>query len=244
MAKINLERRAEIGQEKRARTKALLIAAAKALFSRGPWEAVTVDEVVNEAGVAKGTFYAHFNDLRELTAAVADELVQSFDQLIQPQRLTISDPLLRVAFGCDSFLREALEDRPWASLVTRMARSYPAVGQGARSRLSEDLREALRQSPQAGLSLDLGLEVALGIVLQVASAIGDGRLRERDRAGAVRSILAAVGVSKRDAESIVSQLADVRRAAVRSAFKKEEGSLGVEVRDPPVPRKRANARPA
>ena len=38
MANINLERRAEIGREKRARTKAQLIAAAKALYSTGPVE--------------------------------------------------------------------------------------------------------------------------------------------------------------------------------------------------------------
>ena len=50
MTNINLERRAEIGREKRARTKARLIAAAKALYSTRPWESVTVDEVVNEAG--------------------------------------------------------------------------------------------------------------------------------------------------------------------------------------------------
>jgi len=244
MAKVNLERRAEIGREKRARTKAQLIAAAKALFSKGALEAVTVDEVVNEAGVAKGTFYGHFNDMSELAAAVADELVQTFDELIQPQRLTISDPLLRVAFGCDSFIGKALGDRSWALLVTRMARSYPAVGQGARSRLSEDLGEALKKSAQAGLSLELGLEVALGIVLQVASAIGDGRLDARDRAGAVRSILTAIGASRRDAESAVSRLAGVRKAAARSAFEEEEGPLEAELRDPPVPRKPAGARRA
>ena len=61
--------------------------------------------------------------------------IQSFDELIQPQRLTISDPLIRVAFGCDALIGKALEDRSWASLVTRMARSYSAVGQGARARL-------------------------------------------------------------------------------------------------------------
>jgi len=244
MAKINLERRAEIGREKRARTKAQLIAAAKALFSRGPWEAVTVDEVVNEAGVAKGTFYGHFNDLSQLAAAVADELIQSFDEFIQPQRLTISDPLVRVAFGCDAFIAKALEDRSWASLVARMARSHPAVGQGARSRLSEDVREALKQSPQAGFSLELGLEVALGIVLQVAAAVGDGRLEERDRAAAVRSILAALGASKQDAESIVSRLGGVRRTAAQSASREGEGPLEERLRDPAIPLKRPNAKRA
>ena len=212
MANINLERRAEIGREKRARTKAQLISAAKALCSRQPWESVTVDEVVNEAGVAKGTFYTHFNDLNELAAAVADELVKSFDELIQPFRLSLSDPLLRIAFGCDAFFQKSLDDRLWASLAARMARSYPTVGKVARKRFSEDLREALKQSPQAGLSLELALEVSLGIVIQVMAAIGEGRLKDDDRTEAVRSILTAIGVGKRDAATICARLADIRKA--------------------------------
>ena len=44
MAKVNLERRAEIGQEKRARTRAQLIAAASALFAKRSWASVTIDD--------------------------------------------------------------------------------------------------------------------------------------------------------------------------------------------------------
>ena len=192
---------------------------------------MTIDEVVNEAGVAKGTFYGHFNDLDELAAAVADELVQSFDELIQPQRLSIADPLVRMAFGCDAFLKKALEDRSWASLVARMARSYPTVGQVARSRLSEDLRLALKRSPQAGLSLDLGLEVAFGVVVQVAAAIGEGRLEDRDRPEAVRCILAALGVGKRETASIVTQIDSI-------CEKRASGSDG----DVPMSRKRRRSK--
>ncbi len=212
MANINLERRAEIGREKRARTKAQLIAAAKALGSTRPWESMTVDEVVNEARVAKGTFYTHFNDLNELAAAVANELIKSFDELIQPSRLSLSDPLLRIAFGCDAFIEKALDDRLWASLAARMARSYPTVGKVARKRLNEDLREALKQFPQLGLSLQLALEVSIGIVLQVMAAIGEGRLKDGDRTEAVRCILTALGVGKRDAGSICARIAEIRRA--------------------------------
>ena len=212
MANINLDRRAEIGREKRARTKAQLIAAAKALCARQPWESVTVDEVVNEAGVAKGTFYTHFDDLDELAAEIADELIKSFDELIQPFRLSLSDPLLRMAFGCDAFIEKALSDRLWASLAARMARSYPTVGKVAQKHLYEDLREALKQSPQAGLSLRLALEVSIGIVFQVMAAIGEGRLKDDDRTEVVRCILTAIGVGKREAASICARLADIRRA--------------------------------
>jgi AcrR family transcriptional regulator len=237
MTKINLERRAEIGREKRARTKAQLTIAAKALFSKRPWESVTIDEVVNEAGVAKGTFYGHFNDLDELASAVADELIRSFDELIQPQRLSLTDPLVRIAFGCDAFIEKALEDRSWASLTARMARSHSAVGQVARSRLSEDLQKALRQSPQAGLSLELALEAALGIMIQVIAAIGDGRLEENDRPEAIRCILAAIGVGRRDATSIINRLAGIRSTSFRPASEPRAAML----RKPSGPLKQPDA---
>ena len=121
MAKINPIRRAEIGREKRARTRAELVAAANSLFARQAVESVTVDDVVKEAGVAKGTFYVHFDGLDGLTAAVAEELVQSFDELLQPGRLSFVEPALRIAFGCRSFIDKALNDPRWASLVARMA---------------------------------------------------------------------------------------------------------------------------
>ena len=79
MAKVDPERRAQIGQEKRAKTRAQLISAATSLFAKRAVESVTVDDIVNEARVAKGTFYVHFDDLNALTVAVADGLVRTFD---------------------------------------------------------------------------------------------------------------------------------------------------------------------
>ncbi len=206
MARINLERRAEIGQEKRARTRAQLVAAACALFAKRPWTSVTIDELVQEAGVAKGTFYVHFDDMHALTAAVADDLIRTIDDLIQPQRAATPDPLLRIALGCDAFAGKALEDRPWASLVTRMARSYPSIGETARVRLREDLQLVLTQSPRPGFSLDLALEVVLGVMLQVMAAIGEGRLSHNNREPAVGAVLGAIGVGRQQAASTLARL--------------------------------------
>jgi AcrR family transcriptional regulator len=212
MAKINLERRAEIGQEKRARTRAQLVAAAHALFSTRSLAAVTVDDVVREAGVAKGTFYTHFDDMHALAAAVADDLIASIDELIQPQRTATTDPLLRIALGCNAFIEKALEDRVWASLVARMARSDPTVGETARSRLREDLQQVLERPSHPRVSVDVALEAAVGIVLQVVAAIGQGRLSADHREPAVGAVLGAIGVAKREAEATLAKLAGSRRS--------------------------------
>jgi len=213
MAKINLERRAEIGAEKRARTRAQILAAANALFAKRPWDSVTVDDLVSEAGVAKGTFYIHFKDMHALTAAVADDLIKTFDEMLQPHRLSIDDPLVRIAFGCDAFLEKALDDPDWASLVARMARYYPAVGESARRRLAEDLERVLDTAPDGGLSFALGLEAVLGVVLQVLAAIGEGRLSPGDRQPAIRSVLCAIGIEKPQVTLTLAQVARVARAA-------------------------------
>ena len=213
MAKINLERRAEIGAQKRAKTRAQILAAANALFAERPWDSVTVDDLVNEAGVAKGTFYVHFDDMDALAAAVADDLIKSFDEMLQPQRLSTDDPLARIVFGCDAFLQRAFADPTWASLVARMARSYPGVGRTARRRLSEDLKSVLDADPDAELSLDLGLEAALGVILQVLAAIGEGRLSPDDRQPAIRSVLRVIGVGKPRAASALAEAARIARAA-------------------------------
>jgi AcrR family transcriptional regulator len=218
MAKINLERRAEIGAEKRARTRAQILAAANTLFAKRPWGSVTVDDLVTEAGVAKGTFYVHFDDMDALAAAVADDLIRTFDEMLQPYRLSIDDPLVRIAFGCNAFLEKALDDPVWASLVARMARSYPAVGRTARIRLSEDLKRVLEAAPHDELSLGLGLEAALGIVLQLLAAIGEGRLTPDDRQPAIRSVLRAIGVGKAQTTSALARVARITQSARNAPF--------------------------
>jgi len=213
MAKVDPARRARIGQERRAKTRALLISAAISLFARRAVESVTVDDVVEEAVVAKGTFYVHFEDLNALTAAVADELVRTFDELLQPQRLSMPNPLMRIAFACNAFIEKALEDPSWAAVVARMAWSFPRVGQVARSRLREDLKLVREEMPQKESSLELSLEVALGIMLQVLAAISQGRLSSRDQQAAIGSILHAIGVERRQVKSTLAKLPKIELAA-------------------------------
>jgi AcrR family transcriptional regulator len=215
MARIDPVRRAQIGQEKRARTRAQLISAARSLFAKRAIEAVTVDDVVTEAGLAKGTFYVHFDDLQALTAAVADELIAMLDEFLQPQRQALSDPLMRVAFGCYSFIETARKDPAWGNVVARMASSYPSVGKVARSRLLEDLRLVFSAASPPDLSLELALEIVLGILLQVLAAIGQGRLSSDDSRNAIASLLRAIGIGNSEIKSVLSQLPRVTEQALR-----------------------------
>jgi AcrR family transcriptional regulator len=177
----------------------------------------SIDDLVREAGVAKGTFYVHFEDMHALTVAVAGELIHSFDEMIQGRRASTSDPLLRVAFGCDAFIERALEDPAWGALVARMARSNPSVGETARRRLKEDLARVLDNLPGGGLSVDLALEAAIGVVLQVLAAIGEGRLKGAVAQAAVGAVLGAIGIGKQQAAMTLAKLKRAKAAPIESA---------------------------
>src|SRR6476646_1696798 len=122
MARIDLARRAEIGREKRARTRAQIVEAGATLLAERPLEALTVDAVVDAAGVAKGTFYYHFQSMEELAAAVGEKLGESFDELLAPAR----------------FLEKAIADPVWARLVVRSAQAPTEFARSVRANLKTD----------------------------------------------------------------------------------------------------------
>jgi len=80
-------------QQRTLQTRAKLVEAAKAVIAEDGYEAMRVEEVVLRAGVAKGTFFAHFKDKDALMdLLIGAEIDRHLDQLeAQPAPETISD---------------------------------------------------------------------------------------------------------------------------------------------------------
>jgi len=204
MARIDLARRAEIGRDKRAKTRAQLVMAARALYAVRAIDAVTVDDLVAEAQVAKGTFYVHFASLTELQAVVADELARELDELLQGRRLLTADPVLRVARGCEAFVAQAIAHPAWAALVSRGAGSLPGFAAAARTRLLEDLEEAAASHRLGAVPPELAAEFAFGIVLQAIRSASSGRLRAGDEPAITAGVLRAIGLAAAEAHAIAA----------------------------------------
>ena len=137
MARIDLARRAQIGRDRRARTRSQLIEAARALYALNPIEAVTVDDLIGEA-VAKKTFM--FTSMaspssRPRSPTNSRTNLTNCCSLAGWRPRTRSSELLRAA-GRSSARRSAILPgaRSWP------AASYPCrTSRLARGRLIEDL---------------------------------------------------------------------------------------------------------
>jgi AcrR family transcriptional regulator len=206
VVKIDPAKRAEIGRAKGARTRELLLDAARSLYAMQAVESVTVEDVVREAGVAKGTLYIYFKNIEAVQMAVADDLTETFVELLQPRRAIFEDPVERLADGCYTFLHQATVNPKWGGLVARCAWSFPAVGRTARDLLAEDLRHAIRKGRISGISTDLATAMVIGIVLQAMRSAGEGNLHGSDMPLAVMAILQALGVSRREATRIMKRV--------------------------------------
>ncbi len=193
MAKIDLARRAEIGREKRARTRAQIVEAGLVLLAERPPEALTVDTIVEAAGVAKGTFYYHFQSIEELVAAVGAKLADSFDELLAPSRLDESDPVERMALAFTKFLEKALDDPVWARVVVRSAQ-VPAGLDQIREHLKADLAEAIAQGRLTIQDVELAADIVIGIWLQVTRGSLERRATPDLTRQALDAVLRALGV--------------------------------------------------
>ena len=216
MARVDLRRRAEIGRERRAKSRAQIIEVASVLFTSQPIASVTVEEVTNGAQVARGTFYSHFRTLDELRAAVATDLAAAFDNFVDSIGLPAADPVARIAVGCAAFIGEAQRDPAWGVLIAGGAYAFPAVASAARERLKANLLLAQGEGRLASISSEVGFDLVFGVVVQAMRSASEARLSPADVPDLVRGILRALGIGSEEADralTLTSEAADAARSA-------------------------------
>lgn len=199
MARVNLERRAEIGREKRARTRALILAAARGCYADPAAPQVTVEVLTRAAGVAKGTFYVHFPDLNTLEAELGDEIIDALAQRHQAVLEIVSDPLTRIATVTMIFLRDLAQAPARARLVSHAVAALPDFAQAVQARLHNDLAEARDAGRLAVGAPGLAAQIVVTMVAQGAQMLGRGALDAAGVPDLVRALLRALGSPPDDA---------------------------------------------
>jgi len=199
MARVNLERRAEIGLAKRARTRALILAAARACYAAPAGAPVTVDAVMQAAALAKGTFYVHFEDLGALEVELGETLTEELDRRLQPARLAADHPLTRLASAVTVLLCDLAATPARARLVARAAAAIPDVVNAMQAHLREDLADAHAVGLVAVARIEVAARVVTAISRQAAQDLAEGRIDDAAIPDIVRATLRAIGCTPREA---------------------------------------------
>jgi AcrR family transcriptional regulator len=125
-------------EERRARTLAGVMGAAKAAFARGGYAETSLDRIAADAGVSKGAVYAYYSTKLELFLAVADEVLNDARQRLRRVAAAVAhaEPPPRAA---RRYLG-APDDNEHVSLVAEIWR-MAAVEEAVRDRLDAFRRE-------------------------------------------------------------------------------------------------------
>lgn len=101
------------------RIKDALLQACGDLLAENPIDAITINNIVEAAGVAKGSFYNHFPDKETLASAVATEIRSEVERAVEASNINVTDPAYKVVRGICNHLQLAWSDPRRATIMLR-----------------------------------------------------------------------------------------------------------------------------
>jgi AcrR family transcriptional regulator len=104
----------------RARTRAALLQAGRRLLADRTIDALSVDEIVTTADVAKGSFYNHFHDKEVFAREIGAEVRREAEQAVAEANRNITDPALRLARAVCVFVDFAITRPDSAQVLWRL----------------------------------------------------------------------------------------------------------------------------
>lgn len=219
---------------RRTANREALLDAAEELFSKRGFAAVSVDDIVARAGVAKGTFYNHFADKRDLAAALAIQIRHEVRDRIAQTKAASDDPAMHLAIAVSLFLDLALTRPNRALILVSLLSGATDATAGFNQPLRNTLEDGLTLGRFRFSDLDSALVTVLGIVsAAIRHLIEQPPPDPQTRlTGFVLHILAAVGFEQSGAAQIVAASAiELVRNVDQASRRRSSPTTPVQIRN-------------
>lgn len=148
---------------RRARTRAALLQAGQSLFAAQSVDAVSIDDIVAAADVAKGSFYNHFADKDALARVIAGAVRAEAEAEVDAANDGIVEPARRMARAQAVFMRFAVRNPERARAMVRLFAGATLPNAPMNRGLRADIEAGLADGSFRGLTLETGLLMAMGM---------------------------------------------------------------------------------
>lgn len=179
--------------------------AAMQLFAEKGVTRVTVAELAQAAGIARGTIYNNVQDVGSLFSEVATQLAEEMLEVTADLSARFDNSAQRLANGIRYFVKQSHEDPLWGRFVCRFALSTESLQKMWTGQPLKDLSDGLETGRFTFQRDQLPSAVSLiaGAVLGAATLVLDGRRTWRDAGSdAAEFVLVALGVPREEARTI------------------------------------------
>lgn len=192
-------RRQQIGQLRRERTRQkLLSAAARVLAEHGEAKS-TIDDFIQAAGVARGTFYNYYSTRRELLDDIWQQIGREPFRAIQRACAHLDDPAERLISQARLVLSRASNDPTWGWIVYALSADGESINKDLLSFPRPDLIAGLQTKRFEFADLDSANDVVVGSLRRALRAtLGEPRAASYPIALSTL-LLRALGLAEPDA---------------------------------------------
>lgn len=198
------DHRVRVAARRRQQMLAQLSDAALRVMARSGPEGMTVDSVILEADVSRGTFYKYYDAPASLIAAVGAELAEDLIMTVAPAVQAYDDPAARLATGFRMVLRCARETPLLPRFLIRAG--WPAFDRvpAFSARVGANLAAGIEQGRFRTASLPVARALVGGAVIGMMGVmVTDDTGPESDTAMAAMLLL-SLGLGEAEATSIVN----------------------------------------
>ena len=196
------DRRAEQGRQRRARTRAAIIAAAFAVFGDENGLYARIEDIVEKAGVTRATFYNHFTGMAELREARTHEVTHEFLDRVTGTLDTLPDPREQSAVAIRLYLKRARSDPQWGWSMMNMSASGAIFGRETHDRAEGTIAQGMAAGVLRIPSAEIGRDILLGATLAAMGTIVKGGAPDDYPETVAGYILCGLGVDFDEARRI------------------------------------------
>ncbi|MEZ5955021.1 MAG: TetR family transcriptional regulator [Hyphomonas sp.] len=193
------------------RTRQSLVAAGLQLFAERPVDAVPIDDIVAAAGVAKGSFFNHFEDKQKFADAIGAEIRMDLEARVSAANRHLEDPLQRLTGGMRVAVDYTLTEKERSIVMTRGFRLMTGRDHPLNSGLRKDIDAASAQGLVRKEAETTGLLFWLGACHSLMASVIELRLSRRKAAALMQDMmfmaLLGLGVSEKQARGLADESA-------------------------------------
>lgn len=182
--------------------RASLMDAAVALVAESGAGAVSIDNVIRHAGVARGTFYNYFTTPADLMQSVGveltEDLITTVDQIVRRH----DDPAARVAIGLRAILACARASRVLAALIMQSGWPIAPPDHALRRLVAGDVARGLETSRFRPTPIAVAMALVGGLVVGTMPVYAEGVAPPDLDAQITETLLIGLGLSPDEASRL------------------------------------------
>jgi AcrR family transcriptional regulator len=195
-------------EPRRLKTRAALLRAGADLLAGRPIDAIPVNDIVEAAGVAKGSFFNHFRDKDAFAAAIAADIRREVEERVGAANAQVGDAAARMARANCVFVQFALAEPTRAKIMVRGLEWATAADHALNQGLRGDIAAGVGSGRFAERAAGSGALYIIGLCTMMMATVVHERLTpqpaRRLASDMLLLALTGLGVGEGEARSIIA----------------------------------------